>query len=103
ERFELLFQILEIREYAHRLSEHAAAAHLQTVLGKISYPDTFRRGKRTVIEWLYTRDYLQQSGLARAVSADQSSSLARRYEPVQVFKQQFVSEPLAGSGESQHL
>ena len=50
-----------------------------------------------------SRDDLQQSGFARAVAADQAGTFFRRDQPVELFKQKFMSEPFAGSGELQHL
>jgi hypothetical protein len=97
ELYRLGFECVEVVEDGVALLEDRLAAHGEAVLRQITEGHPFHAGERAVIERFDAGDDLEQGGFARAVAADQAGALVWRDEPIGVFEEEFLAEPLAGA------
>jgi hypothetical protein len=103
ETLHLLLHREQIAEHRHALGEHGASRKRQTVLRQVTGGDPLGEGDFAVIERLEARQHLEQGGLTRAVRTHQAHTIARRDEPIEVFKQQLGAETLSGRRKLDHI
>ena len=84
-------------------AKHGAAGERQPVLRKIADGHALGEADRSVVERFHAAQNFEQRGFAGAVAADQAGALARRDQPVAVFKQELVAETFSGTLELDHV
>ena len=94
--FHLLLHGQQVAEHRHAFGQHRASGKRQAVLREVTRGDPLGKGDFAVIERLEARQHLEQRGLARAVRAHQAHAVARRDEPIEIFKKRLGAESLSG-------
>ena len=92
------FERADLVEDGEALVEDAAAGEREAVLREVAEGHALGVGALAVVERLDAGEDLEQGGLAGAVAADKAGALIRCDEPVDVLKEQFQAESLAGCG-----
>ncbi len=97
------FQGVQVVEDGQALVEDGLAAQREAILREVAEGHALDAGELAVVEGLKAGEDLEQGGFAGAVAADKAGALVRRDQPVDVFKEEFLAEALAGGGELEHL
>ncbi len=100
--FRFFFEGEDRIEDGEALGEDGPAAEGEAILREVAEGHAFDAGELSVVEGFDAGKDLEQGGFAGAVAADEAGALIRRDEPVGVFEEEFLAEPLAGRGELEH-
>ena len=92
------FEGADLVEDGEALVEDAAAGEREAVLREVAEGHALGVRALAVVEGLKAAEDLEQGGFAGAVAADKAGALIRRDEPVDIFKEEFWAESLAGGG-----
>ena len=100
--FHLAVHLVQMVKDRKTLVEDRPPRQLQPVLRKISGAGPLGPRNRAVIERLHSAQHLQQRRLAAAVGADQTHTILRSNQPIEIFEESSRAKALAGPRQLDH-
>src|SRR5260370_31279584 len=102
QRFQLPLHRMQFLENSHAFGENGAARERETILRQVPSRRSLGDNERAIIERIQPGENLHQRGFAGAVRAHQADAVARRDQPVGIFKKKFVAETFSGPRKLNH-